>query len=158
MRRFWKTGLKEQKGEKLESVDAIERRRPAIERTNARVPKARIKRTCIRARKKELNHSVIEHTKCDRAHLCVKPTPAATLFWKFLVFRVLVTPCCTRIQPYNFRVFRTLLDSLNRPVNTEKHTRNFGEEFTAFKEAIFRVYSFPLLYFMKMISINFMCN
>jgi hypothetical protein len=68
-----------------------------------------------------------------------------------------MTPCCTRIQPYYFRV-RTLLDSINRPVNTEKHTRYFGEEFTTFKEAIFWVYSFPLLYFMKMISINFMCN
>jgi hypothetical protein len=88
----------------------------------------------------------------------VKPTPTTALFWKFLVFRVLVTPCCTRIQPYDFRVSRTLLDSIIRPVNTEKHTCYFGEEFTALKEAIFRVYSFPLLYFMKMISINFMCN
>jgi hypothetical protein len=32
MRRFWKSELKEQKGEKLESVDAIEHRGPAIER------------------------------------------------------------------------------------------------------------------------------
>jgi hypothetical protein len=88
----------------------------------------------------------------------VKPTPAAALFWKFLVFRVLVTPCCTRIQPYDFRVSRTLLDSINWPINTEKHARYFGEEFTAFKEAIFWVYSLPLLYFMKIISINFMCN
>jgi hypothetical protein len=91
-------------------------------------------------------------------HPCVKPTLAATLFWKFLVFRVLVTPCCTRIQPYNFKVSRTLLDSINRPINTEKHKRYFEEELTAFTKAIFRVYSFPLLYFMKMISINFMCN
>jgi hypothetical protein len=57
-----------------------------------------------------------------------------------------------------FRVSRILLESINRPVNTEEDTRYFGEEFTAFKEAIFRVYSFPLFYFMKMISINFMCN
>jgi hypothetical protein len=35
MRHFWKSGLKEQKGEKLESVDAIKRRRRAIERTSA---------------------------------------------------------------------------------------------------------------------------
>jgi hypothetical protein len=76
----------------------------------------------------------------------VKPTPGAALFWKFLVSRVLVTPCCTRIQPYDFRVSRTLLYSINRLVNTKKHTRYFGEEFTAFKEAIFRVYSFPLFY------------
>jgi hypothetical protein len=64
----------------------------------------------------------------------VKPTPAAALFWKFLVFRVLVTPCCTRIQPYDFRVSRTLLDSINRPINTEKHARYFGEEFQLSKK------------------------
>jgi hypothetical protein len=48
MRRFWKFGLKEQKGEKLESVDVIERSRPAIECTSAQAPKARIERTCVR--------------------------------------------------------------------------------------------------------------
>jgi hypothetical protein len=57
-----------------------------------------------------------------------------------------------------FRVSRILLDSKNRPINTEKHTRDFGEELMALKKAIFRVYSFPLFYFMKMISINIMCN
>jgi hypothetical protein len=69
-----------------------------------------------------------------------------------------VTPCCRRIQPYDLRVSRTLFDSINRLINTKKHTRYFGEEFMAFREVIFGVYSFPLLYFMKMISINFMCN
>jgi hypothetical protein len=39
-----------------------------------------------------------------------------------------VTPCYTRIQPYDFRVSRTLLDSINRPVNTEKDTCYFGEK------------------------------
>jgi hypothetical protein len=121
MRRFWKFGLKEQKGEKLEFVAMIERSRPAIECTSARAPKARIERTCVRTRK-ETDRSVIKRTKCDRAHLCMKPTLAAALFWKFLVFRVLVTLCCTRIQPYDFRVSRTLLDSINWPVNTKKHT------------------------------------
>jgi hypothetical protein len=62
MRRFWKSGLKEQKGEKLESVDAIEHKRPTIERTSARVPKARIELTCVHAQKKEINHSAIERT------------------------------------------------------------------------------------------------
>ena len=57
-----------------------------------------------------------------------------------------------------FRVSRIILESINRPVNIEKKTHYFGEELTAFKEAIFRVYSFPLFYFMKMISISFMCN
>jgi hypothetical protein len=129
-----------------------------IDHTRVRASKARIERTCFCARKKEIDHSAIEHTKGNRAHLCVKPTPATAPFWKFLVFRVLVTLCCTRIQLYDFRVSRILLDSINRHVNTKKHTRYFGEEFTAFKEAIFRVYSFPLFYFMKMISINIMCN
>jgi hypothetical protein len=129
-----------------------------IDRTSIRASKARIERTYVATWKKEIDRSAVKCTKGDRAHLCVKPTPAVALFWKFLVFRVLVTPCCTRIQPYDFRVSRILLDSINRPVNTEKHTRYFGEEFTTFNEAIFWVYSCPLFYFMKMISINIMCN
>jgi hypothetical protein len=146
MRHFWKSGLKEQKGEKLEFVQAIEHKRRAMDRTSSCAPKARIECTYVRSPKKEIDHSAIECTKCDQAHLCARPTPATALFWKFLVFRVLVIPCCTRIQPYDFRVSRTLLDFINRLVNTEKVTRYFGEEFTTFKEVIFRVYSFPLLY------------
>jgi hypothetical protein len=46
-----------------------------------------------------------------------------------------------------FRVSRVSLDSLNRLINIEKHTRDFGKEFTALKEAIFRVYSFPFLFY-----------
>jgi hypothetical protein len=61
-------------------------------------------------------------------------------------------------NPTIFRVSRILLESINRPVNIEKHRRYFGEELTALKEAIFQVYSFPLFYFMKMISINIMCS
>jgi hypothetical protein len=45
-----------------------------------------------------------------------------------------------------FRVSWILLDSINRPINTEKHIRDFGEEFTALKEAIFWVYSFPFCF------------
>jgi hypothetical protein len=41
----------------------------------------------------------------DRAHLCVKPKPTAALFWKFLIFRVFVNPCCTRIQTLQFLGF-----------------------------------------------------
>jgi hypothetical protein len=65
MRCLWKSGLKEQKGEKLEFVDAIECRRPAIKHTSARAPKARIKHTCVCARKKEIDCSAIERTKCN---------------------------------------------------------------------------------------------
>jgi hypothetical protein len=46
-----------------------------------------------------------------------------------------------------FRVSRILRDSIKRPVNTKKHTLNFGEEFTTLKEAIFQVYSFPFILF-----------
>jgi hypothetical protein len=45
-----------------------------------------------------------------------------------------------------FRVSKVSLDSINRLVNTEKHTRDFGEEFTALKEAIVKVYSFPFYF------------
>ena len=94
---------------------------------------------------------------CDRAHLCAKPNPAGTLVWKFLFIRVLLILVAQVLNPTIFRVSRILLDSINRHVNTKKHTRDFGEELTALKEAIFRVYSF-FFYFIKMISINIMCN
>jgi hypothetical protein len=140
MKYFWKIGLKEQKEEKLESEEAIvcRRRRSTAVRSNA--PRA------------------IEHTKGDRTHLCVKPTPTAALFWKFLILRFWLILVAQGFNLTRFRVSRILLDSINRPVNIELGTRYFGEEFTAFKEMIFRVYSFLLFYFMKMISINIMCN
>jgi hypothetical protein len=94
----------------------------------------------------------------DRAHPCVEPTPAVALFWKFLILGFWLILVAQGFNLTRFRVSRILLDSTNRPVNIEKHTHYFGEEFTAFKEAIFQVYSFPLFYFMKMISINIMCN
>jgi hypothetical protein len=45
-----------------------------------------------------------------------------------------------------FRASRVFLNSINRLVNTKKHTCDFGEEFTAFKEVIFHVYSFPFYF------------
>jgi hypothetical protein len=45
-----------------------------------------------------------------------------------------------------FRVSRVSLDSINRLVNTEKHTLHFGEEFTALKEAIFSGLFFSLYF------------
>jgi hypothetical protein len=50
-----------------------------------------------------------------------------------------------------FKVSRVSLDSINRLVHTKKKKKkkdkqDFGEEFTAFKEAIFRVYSFPFYF------------
>jgi hypothetical protein len=93
-------------------------------------------------------------------HLRVKPTSTAALFWKFLVFRVLVTPCCIRIQPYDFRVSRTLLDSINRPVNTEKHTLFLEKNLQLSRKRFsgFIPFLYFLFYFMKMISINNMCK
>jgi hypothetical protein len=88
----------------------------------------------------------------------MKPTPVATLFWKFLILGFWIILVAQEFNLTRFRVSRILLDSINRPVNIEEHTRYFGEEFTAFKEMIFWVYSFLLFYFMKMISINIMCN
>jgi hypothetical protein len=49
----------------------------------------------------------------------------------------------TRLNPTIFKVSRVSLNSINRPVNIEKHTHDFGEELMTFKEAIFRVYFFP---------------
>jgi hypothetical protein len=116
-------------------------------------------RTHLRPRAKERDRSQCDRSQpeCDRAHLCVKPKSAAALFWKFLILGFCNSLSHKDSNPTIFRVSRILLESINKPVNIEE-TRYFGEEFTAFKEAIFRVYSFPLFYFMKMISINFMCN
>jgi hypothetical protein len=88
----------------------------------------------------------------------MKPTPAAALFWKFLILGFWLILVVQGFNLTHFRVSRILLDSINRLVNIELDTCYFGEEFTAFKEMIFRVYSFLLFYFMKMISINIMCN
>ena len=73
----------------------------------------------------------------DRAHLCVKPKPAAALFWKFLVLGFCKSLLHKDSNPTIFRVFRILLESIYRPVNTEEHTRYFREELTVYKEAIF---------------------
>jgi hypothetical protein len=88
----------------------------------------------------------------------VKPTSAAALFWKFMILGFWLILVAQRFNLACFRVSRILLVSINRPVNIELDTRYFGEEFTTFKETVFRVYSFPLFYFMKMISINIMYN
>ena len=49
-------------------------------------------------------------------------------------------------QGLNPTIFRVSLDFINRLVNTEKHTGDFEEEFTALKEAIFWVYSFSFYF------------
>jgi hypothetical protein len=73
----------------------------------------------------------------------VKTKFAAALFWRVLILGFLQLG----LNPTICMVSRVSLDSINRLVNTEKHTRDFGEEFTTLEEAIFRVYSFPLILF-----------
>jgi hypothetical protein len=77
----------------------------------------------------------------------VKTILAAALFWKFLVLGFWLILVAQGFNLTHFRVSKIFLDSINRLVNIEKHTHYIGEEFIAFKEAIFRVYSFPLFYF-----------
>ena len=77
---------------------------------------------------------------------------------KFLVIGFVESLLHKDSNPTIFRVFWILLESINRPVNTEKHTWDFKEELTTLKEVIFPGLFFSLIYFMKMISINIICN
>ena len=63
----------------------------------------------------------------------MKTKSAATLFWRVLFLGFLQLG----LNPTIFRVSRVSLDSINKLVNTKKDTHDFGEEFTALKEAIF---------------------
>jgi hypothetical protein len=126
------------------SASAIKRRGPAIEYISTRVPKPRNEHTCARVHKKRIDRICDQvRMACDRAHLCVKPKSSATLLLRVLFLGFLQLGINTTI----FRVSRVSLDSINRLVNTKKHTRDFGEEFTTLKEAIFWVYSFPCILF-----------
>jgi hypothetical protein len=59
---------------------------------------------------------------------------AAALFWKFLILGFCNSLLHKDSNPTIFRVSRILLESINRPVNTEETHAILGEEFTAFKE------------------------
>jgi hypothetical protein len=78
--------------------------------------------------KKEIDRSVIERTKGDRAHSCVKPTLAAVLFWKFLILGFWLILVAQGFNLTHFRVSRILLDSINRLVNIEKEDTLFLEK------------------------------
>ena len=58
----------------------------------------------------------------DRAHLWSISNLAATVFWKFLVLGFGESLLHKDSNPTIFMVSRILLESINRPVNTEKHT------------------------------------
>jgi hypothetical protein len=49
------------------------------------------------------------------------------------------------------------LNFINRLVNTELDTLDFGEEFMALQGSAFWVYSFPFYFIMKMFNIKLMC-
>jgi hypothetical protein len=57
-----------------------------------------------------------------------------------------------------FRVSRVSLDSINRLVNTEKHMQFWRRIYGSQGSNFFEFILFTLFYFMKMISINIMCN
>ena len=63
-------------------------------------------RTHLRSRAKEGDRSQGDRLQPnnDQAHLCVKPKPAAALFWKFLVLGF-GKSCCTRIRTLRFLGF-----------------------------------------------------
>ena len=95
------------------------------------------------AQEKDRSQCNRAHTACDRAHLFVKSKSTIALFLRVLFLGLLQLG----LNPRIFRVSMVSLDSINRLVNTEKDTCDFGEEFTALKEAIFRVYSFPFCFY-----------
>ena len=116
-------------------------------------------RTHLRSRAKEgdQSHGDRSQPDGDLAHLCVKPKPDATLFWKFLVLGFCKFLLHKDSNPMIFRVSRILLESINRPVNTEEHML-FWRRIDGFQRSDFSGLFFSFIYFMKMISISFMCN
>ena len=75
-----------------------------------------------RAKEGDRSHGDRLQPNGDRAHLCVKPKPTAALFWKFLILGFCKSLLHKDSNPTIFRVSRILLESINRPVNTEEHT------------------------------------
>ena len=79
-------------------------------------------RTHLRSCAKEGDRSQGDRSQLDgdRTHLCMKPKPAAALFWKFLVLGFCKSLLHKDSNPMIFRVSRILLESINRPVNIEE--------------------------------------
>jgi hypothetical protein len=63
----------------------------------------------------------------------MKPTPAAALFWKFLILGFWPILVAQGFNLTRFRVSRILLDSINRPVNIEFNTHHFGRRIDCFQ-------------------------
>jgi hypothetical protein len=84
----------------------------------------------------------------------VKTKFATALFWRVLILGFLQLG----LNPTIFRVSRVSLDSINRLINIEKHTQFWRRIYGSQGSNFFGFILFPLFYFMKMISINIMCN
>jgi hypothetical protein len=101
-------------------------------------------RTHLRPRAKERDRSQCDRSQpeCERSHLCVKPKSAAALFWKFLILGFCNSLLHKDSNPTIFRVSRILLESINRPVNTEERHAIFGRRIYGFQGS-----NFPGLFF-----------
>jgi hypothetical protein len=120
------------------SARAIDCRRPAIEHTSARVPMPRNTRTCARTHKKEDRSQLRSSAPLREEQLSRNPILESVILLGFLLVLV-----AQGLNLTIFRVSRVFLDSINRLVNTKKHTGDFGEDLTAIQGSVFRVYSFP---------------
>jgi hypothetical protein len=136
------------RSEEIESVRTIERRKYAIERTNVRAPKKRSNAPAFARKRGDRSQCDRSHPECERSHLCVKPKSAAVRFWKFLILGFCNSLLHKDSNPTIFRVSRILLESINRPVNTEERDTNFGRRIYGFQGSDFPglFFSFILFY------------
>jgi hypothetical protein len=108
------------RSKEMESVRTFERRNCAIERTNVRAPKKRSNVPMFVRKRGDRSPCDRSQPECERSHLRVKPKSAAALFWKFLILGFCNSLLHKDSNPTIFRVSRILLESINRPVNTEE--------------------------------------
>jgi hypothetical protein len=101
-------------------VRTFERRKYVIERTNVRAPKYRSNAPAFVRKRGDRSQCDRSQPECERSHLRVKPKSAAALFWKFLILGFCNSLLHKDSNPTIFRVSRILLESINRPVNTEE--------------------------------------
>ena len=140
------------------STRAITRRKPVIERTSSWVLMSRNERICACVHKKRIDRSAFERTRPTIERTCAwKPIQLQPYFRNFCSIGVLLILVAQGLNPIIFRVSRILLDSTNKSLNTEKHVI-LKKNWRLSRKRFFRVHSFPLFYFMKMISINIMYN
>ena len=106
----------------LESVTMIERRIPVIERISARAPKQGSSALAFMHTRRRL---IVARSIAARLRLSAHVGEAQSSHSPILEvfgFRVGESLLHKDSNPTIFRVSRILLESINRPVNTEKHT------------------------------------